>query len=221
MGGQNYIPAKDEDFDIWQRNFIIKLSPIATRLGIPEARSNTLESLQGQWTDAWLTASAPATRTSVAVEAKSWARSNYEAEIRAVVRQYITYNDQASDADRISLGLPIHKESRTPAPVPTTYPDYTIDTSVIRQLTIYFHDQNKTNKAKPAGTHGAEILWAIRDTPPTSIEDLTRSGFDTHSPFTLTFDENQRGKIVYFCLRWENTRGLKGPWSEIGSAIIP
>jgi hypothetical protein len=31
----------------------------------------------------------------------------------------------------------------------------------------------------------------------------------------------QRGKTVYFALRWENTRGEKGPWSEIMSAIIP
>lgn len=38
---------------------------------------------------------------------------------------------------------------------------------------------------------------------------------------TLTFDENQRGKTVYFALRWENTRGEKGPWSQIVSSIIP
>jgi hypothetical protein len=53
------------------------------------------------------------------------------------------------------------------------------------------------------------------------VEDLIHSAFDTRSPFTLSFDENQRGKTVYFCLRWENTRGEKGPWSEIVSGIIP
>jgi hypothetical protein len=30
-----------------------------------------------------------------------------------------------------------------------------------------------------------------------------------------------RGKRVYFCLRWETSTSLKGPWGEIGSAIIP
>jgi hypothetical protein len=30
-----------------------------------------------------------------------------------------------------------------------------------------------------------------------------------------------RGKKLYFALRWENTRGEKGPWSEIHSTIIP
>jgi hypothetical protein len=43
----------------------------------------------------------------------------------------------------------------------------------------------------------------------------------THTPFTLEFDENERGKTIYFCLCGENTRGEKGPWSEIQNAIIP
>lgn len=223
MGGQNYIPAKDEDFNLWQANFAIQINvnARATRLGIPTEKLTTLQDLQGEWTDAFLLASQPSTRTSLAVEQKKRARADYEAFLRALMRQYIANNEQTTDDDRIALGLPIPKTTRTPAPVPVTYPDYTIDTSVIRQLTIHFHDQSKANKAKPSGVHGAEILWAIRDTPPAAIEDLARSGFDTHSPFTLSFDENQRGKTVYFCLRWENTRGIKGPWSEIGSAIVP
>jgi hypothetical protein len=35
------------------------------------------------------------------------------------------------------------------------------------------------------------------------------------------FENDQRGKTVYFALRWENTRGEKGPWSAIQIAIIP
>ena len=50
--------------------------------------------------------------------------------------------------------------------------------------------------------------WII---PPASIEALTHSDFDTASPFTLTFDESDRGKRVYFCLRWESNTNLKGP----------
>jgi hypothetical protein len=52
--------------------------------------------------------------------------------------------------------------------------------------------------------HGVEIRWATLDTP-----------------FVINFDENQRGKAVYFCLCRENNTGEKGPWSEIVKAIIP
>ena len=118
--------------------------------------------------------------------------------------------------------MPIHKTTHTPAPIADTYPDYDVNTGTIRRLTVHFYDQGqKKSKAKPEGQHGAEIRWAILGSPPTKIDDLVHSSFDTRTPFTLQFDEDQRGKTVYFCLCWENTRGEKGPWSEIVSAIIP
>jgi hypothetical protein len=80
---------------------------------------------------------------------------------------------------------------------------------------------HKKSKAKPAGQHGAEIRWAISDTPVVDVAALARSSFDTRTPFTLEFQGHERGQTVYFCLCWENTRGEKGPWSEIQSAIIP
>jgi hypothetical protein len=65
------------------------------------------------------------------------------------------------------------------------------------------------------------MISAVLDTPPASRAELTQSSFDTHSPFRLTFDENQRGQALYYCLCWENTRGEKGPYSPIEKAIIP
>jgi hypothetical protein len=50
---------------------------------------------------------------------------------------------------------------------------------------------------------------------------LVHSDFDTTSPCILKFDEADRGKRVYFCLRWESNTNLKGPFGEIYSAIIP
>jgi hypothetical protein len=120
------------------------------------------------------------------------------------------------------MGIAVPSTTHTPTPVATTYPDFDIDSSTIRRLTIHFYDQGqKTSKAKPAGQHGAEIRWAMRDTPPASLKDLTNSSFDTHTPITFEFDESERGKMVFFCLCWENTRGEKGPMSEIQSAIVP
>jgi hypothetical protein len=76
-------------------------------------------------------------------------------------------------------------------------------------------------KAKPFGVHGAEARWDMLDNPPAHVEDLKHSAFSTKPPLILTFEENDRGKRVYICLCWENTKGEKGPWGEIMSAIIP
>jgi hypothetical protein len=71
------------------------------------------------------------------------------------------------------------------------------------------------------GVHGVEIRWEIREEPPAKEEDLANSEIATRSPFTLTFTGDKRGKKVFFCLRWENGTGKKGPWSAVANAIIP
>ncbi|MDR3350232.1 MAG: hypothetical protein LBN98_01120, partial [Prevotellaceae bacterium] len=68
---------------------------------------------------------------------------------------------------------------------------------------------------------GAELRWAILEAPPVHIDELIHSTFDTHSPLTLAFDENQRGQTVYFAFCWENTSGEKGPYSPVQSVVIP
>ena len=72
-----------------------------------------------------------------------------------------------------------------------------------------------------AKLHRAAIRRAALDRPPARLNELANSGFAIAAPFTLTFDEADRGKWVYFCLRWESATNLKGPFGEIGSAIIP
>jgi hypothetical protein len=149
-----------------------------------------------------------------------------EAAFKPVFREFYTgflkSNPLVTDTDLNAMGLPTrHSGGHHPAPVATTYPDFDIDSSLIRHLTVHFYDQGSKSKAKPAGQHGAEIRWAILDAMPVDVSALTNSSFDTRTPFTLEFEGHQRGKTIYFSLRWENTRGEKGPWSEIQSAIIP
>jgi hypothetical protein len=43
----------------------------------------------------------------------------------------------------------------------------------------------------------------------------------TRSPHTVGYTSADRAKMVWYASRWINTRGEKGPWSEIVSAIVP
>jgi hypothetical protein len=90
----------------------------------------------------------------------------------------------------------VHKTTRTSAPMATTtYPDFDIDSSTIRRLTIQFYDQgNRTSKAKPSGQHGAEICLTMSDTPIVGMKNLIYSSFDTHSSVTLKFERHNLGK---------------------------
>jgi hypothetical protein len=82
-------------------------------------------------------------------------------------------------------------------------------------------DSKSGKKAKPKGVSGFELAWGIFETIPTDWEQLNHSEFSTRAMLKLAFSGNERGKIVAYATRWENTKGQKGPWSDIESAIIP
>jgi hypothetical protein len=221
MTRKDSIPEADKSFNDWQNTWFNGTRTNATNWHIDQMEVESIQPLQTQWVEKYALTLDPATHTTPAVNAKNNARKVYEGAIRKFINEFETYNRYITDDQRLAIGLPVHKTTHTPVPVPSTIPEFTVDTSVIRDLTIHFQDKDSKSKAKPFGVHGAEILWAILPAAPTRIAELLRSGFDTNSPFTLKFDEEDRGKTVYFALRWENTRGEKGELSAINSAIVP
>jgi hypothetical protein len=147
--------------------------------------------------------------------------------LNPVYRQLYTgmlkVNPNVTDDDLLAMGLPARKVGkRGPIPAPTTHPDYTLETGTMRQVTVRFYDHDSANKAKPRGVGGAVIRWGILDAAPAEgVSDLPNSVLDTASPHTLKFTESQRGKTVYVCLAWQNSKGEMGPWGKVESAIIP
>jgi hypothetical protein len=163
----------------------------------------------------------PATRTPLVVDDLITAQNNFEPVYRQMYVGYIKNNPLVTDTDLDAMGFPKRSSGRTPAPIPEIPPGIKVTLDAIRCLTIHFFNAETMKKAKPAGAHGVEISWVVSETPITEIEDLIHSSFDTNSPFTLEFKNTERGNHCYFALRWENTRGQKGHYSEIESAIIP
>ncbi|MDR1645789.1 MAG: hypothetical protein LBS05_08225 [Tannerellaceae bacterium] len=135
----------------------------------------------------------------------------------------IVGNPLISDEKLIAMGYPPRPtNSRTPAPVATTPPGFGVIPELDHRIRIDFYPFNgKSGHAKPAGQHGAEIKWDYVDVAEKNPNALTHSLFDTASPVTLAFDTKDASRSIYITLRWENTRGLKGPWSEISTAVIP
>ena len=221
MNSRNYIPRKDMGFNQWVNVLMNYLASNFMRFNIPEDVYNSVAALRDNWTEKYSIVEMPSLCTKVSIRNKNDIRVKLESELRKMLREFITYSRFVNDAERESMGLPVHKTSRTAIPVPTTVPESHIDTSMNCRLSFHFRDQGSTCKAKPTGVHGVEIKWDFGDPPPVSPEKLVHSSFGTRTPFMLEFTGEQRGKTIYYCLRWENKRGEKGPWSEIASATIP
>jgi hypothetical protein len=164
----------------------------------------------------------PGERTAVKITALNDAEKNFTTVYRQLYTGYLKSNPLVTDEDLVSMGLPKRSSGgKTPPTPPTSVIEATADTSKIGIVGISFRDKNEKGTAKPKGVHGAEIAWAILDAPPVDWSSLVHSAFDTRTPVQLVFSGAERGKTLYFALRWENTKGEKGPWSEIYNAIIP
>jgi hypothetical protein len=164
----------------------------------------------------------PSERTPAKITTLLSAEIEFRASYRLLYNGYLRKNPLVTDTDLVEMGLPKHPSGgKTPPQPPSTLIEASADTSKLGIIGINYRDMNEKGTAKPKGVHGAEIVYAILDAPPSDWSQLTNSIFDTKTPAQLVFTGEQRGKTVYFALRWENTRGDKGPWSTIYSAIIP
>jgi hypothetical protein len=220
----DFLPSGDPEFNIWFTNFVqyiaLKTSGSTPQWKhIPKNRIAELNAAYERWSAAYALCFKP--HTDVETRAKNEARTDAEKVIRPFKRQFIDFAPEVTDAERIAMRCPVRKKRASKGFVPGSLVEIIVDTSIIRQLSFHFKELGSESRGKPDGVQGMEFRYAILDAPPASIKDLINPDFSTSSPITVYFEENQRGKRVYYSGRWESRAGKKGPWSEIGSAIIP
>jgi hypothetical protein len=164
----------------------------------------------------------PAERTPVKTAALRISEKDFRKAYRQFYTGYLKDNPLVTDEDLVAAGLPPHPSGGSkPAPDPSTLVETTTDTSIPGTVIIHFRDKDSTGTGKPDGVHGMEIVYEVLDEPPADWSELKNSSFFTHTPAKLTFSGKQRGKRLFYAPRWENTRGIKGPWNDINDVIIP
>jgi hypothetical protein len=216
----DYIPSADAEFTGWLRNFITAALANLTELGLDAADITPVQNALTTWNTAYadnLSAQAAAKGTR---ETKDTARRDAEAVVRPLV-QLLKARGTVTDAQRQSLGVPSRSTTRTAASEPTSRPVATVDTSQRLQHTISFVDElSPTSRAKPSGVSGCEVWVKVGDAAPVDPGELTYLATDTRTPYTASFDGADGGKTAYYMLRWVNTRGERGPWSQTVAATI-
>jgi hypothetical protein len=165
----------------------------------------------------------PATRTVIASDKLREA----EKRIAPVFRELFAFlkgNPLVDGSDLDAMRLPgKHDREHRPTPVAYTAPSFHINAVEGNRLRIFYHPEGTKRRSggKPHGQHGVEIRWGFSDDVVKDPDALAHSLFDTASPYTLKFNPNDYGKIVNIALRWENNRGVKGPWSVVVRANVP
>jgi hypothetical protein len=218
--GKHYIPQKDGKFLEWVKNFLAYLILNAARWRIEPDTWAELKMLTTLYEEAYVKLEDPNSgRADILL--KTQRRETLEKVARQFVKEYIANNHLVSDDDRIHLSVTVRDSKSSPAPVCDKAPFIIIVLLAAGVIQIKFGNIETGKRGKPFGQSGAEMVYAILDHKPEDWDELTHSVYSTSSPFRLSFKGTERGQILYFALRWQNTRGEKGPWTEIMSVIIP
>src|ERR1035437_5980154 len=80
---------------------------------------------------------------------------------------------------------------------------------------------NQPIQGQAGGRGRLRNLGQSRQSALTDISQLAYVATDSGTPYLAEYTGAQAGQMACYWLRWINTRGEKGPWSEPVSATIP
>jgi hypothetical protein len=136
------------------------------------------------------------------------------------------------------MGLPLHDTKPTPIPPPEDQAEADITFPGIHLVELHIQRMVAGERVAHRSDYGVRIYWGILPTggasataatsekrelmaPPKNGQDLPHSIFTRRQKHLFDFLEEDRGKRVYFCLRYENSKGEGGPWGKIMDVVIP
>ena len=221
--GEHYMPRPDGNFAAWANQYydaVVKWWN-ANELEVTDLKP--LEEALVTWAAAYPAHVAAQQRAEGARQAKDSARRELERQVRPISNFVQTYFN-TSNADRAEMGITVRDTSPSPAPAPTTRPLALVQSGqrLTHQLRLV-DESTPTRRARPAGVLGAEVWVKLVDADqptPTNPAALTFLTMTTKPTFRADFKPGEGGKTAVYMARWINTRGEKGPWSEITTATV-
>ena len=213
----DYVPTPDGDFAAYLNDFINAITAWWNAQGLNPDDLTELYKAWERWElryPAHVTAQAAAR---AAAQAKTQARKDAERELRAVAR-FVQSFPATTDAQRAALGLTVPRPTRAVPRAPATRPRGVI--TAVNRLThelLVTDDATPTRRAHPHGTRGAEVwlkLVPAGEPTPSQPANLTYVTTTSRPTLRTTFTPTDGGKTAVYLLRWINTRGEPGPWSE-------
>jgi hypothetical protein len=136
--------------------------------------------------------------------------------MRQFARERIRHNSKMNDGQKQEMGVTVSDREPSPAPVPDAGPD--------SEAVINAHEPGVVKVrylgAKPYGVDRIEIAWSVSETVIDSPDQLASNGTFSRNPWERTFAAVERGKKVYYSLRYLTKEGASH-WSDVREVVIP
>jgi hypothetical protein len=216
-------PRPDADFAAYMNNYYEAVKKWWETQGLDENDLKPLEEALAAWNTGFAAHVALQAEAEGGRQNKDAARRTLEAAARPVT-SFIQGYPKTTDADRATIGITVRDASGTPTPTPTTRPQALVRAGGRLTHTLRLTDESTpTRRARPKGVLGAEVWVKLVEpgepapTDPAALSFLTMA---TKPTIRADFRAGDGGKTAVYMVRWVNTQGEKGPWSEVTTATV-
>ena len=220
---QERIPRADADFAAWTNQFWSVLSNWWAEQGFDPSELKPLETAVAEWSEAYATHVEAQNAAMAARQVKDSARTTVERTLRPIAR-YVQALPQMTNATRTELGITVRDTTPTRIPTPTTRPNASVVLGERLTHRLRLADESTPNRrGKPKGVAYAEVYVALtpaQDPAPKDPDAYTYVRSTTKAATTVSFSPADGGKQAHYLIRWANTTGKQGPWSDATSATV-
>jgi hypothetical protein len=154
---------------------------------------------------------------------KNTSRKTLEKACREYVQGFLARNPLVTDVDRERLGISVYDTIPTVISIPKVRAMIKVVYKGAGHLELHTAPEGDISEDRRA-YHGIKIQFDLfnADAPAPETRDvLNRSVFTRRKKEPFVFQPEDSAKRMYFCARYENSKGQAGPWSTITSAVIP
>jgi hypothetical protein len=214
-----YMPSTEAGFLAWSENFLSVVNLHKTEWNIAQERVAEMLALQADAADLHEKCQ------TAAGSPEDTRRKNEKITLLKQKEEHLVGQLQVADfmTDdlRETLGITIKDTHPTPKQEPKTKPEVKPEPEPPGVVVFRFWAQGAARGGKDPDATGFELCWALLSQPPASHAELVHSVYGTNRTVRLEFDLADRGKTLYYMARWRGNGEKHGPWTVIGSVIVP
>ena len=169
-------------------------------------------------------------RSLIEIQLKNDAKAVLTKALRGYIQGFLVRNSLVDLEDRLTMKIPVYDmiPTNVPAPDIAVKGSFRFPAKGLVEIVDIAPDGDTADKRS---RHGVRIYYGIMGAPvekdpfrlsvrPKTGDDLPHSVFTRNRRYRFIFS-GDNGKEVFFCMRFENSKGDAGPWGEMMSTFIP
>ena len=218
---KDYIPRSNAAFLVWIKNLLAYVNVNFERMKayVPD---DTMTDMVNDL-EFWITKCDEPNHGRMDIIAKNAARKKLEKEIRSFVQGVLARNPNVTDLDREAMVLRVYDIIPTLVSIPKVRTNVNVVYKGAGLLELHVSPEADISEDRRA-YYGWKIQYDLfnADAPAPETRNVLNHGVFTRRKKELfVFQPEDSAKRMYFCARYENSKGQAGPWSNIMSAVIP